>query len=463
VTELAPSRRRTVARFVREVARRDGLPGVSVAVVDADATLYADGFGSRDLESNAPATADTLYGVGSTTKSVTALAVFQLAERGDLALDDAVSDYLDVELPDDVTLGDLMSHASGLPSNGMANVLLGRLTDVGASPVPLSDWDDFYAHVEGAADDRIGGDPEPFFYYASGFTLLGKVIEAVTGRTYAEYVGERILGPLDMARATFDYEEFSADDDRMTPYVRGPDPRPAPFPAHELLYATGGLLVSVAELANYVRFHLNDGTFDGRTVLSSEWCKELHTPQVSTEGEMGMDAYGYGLMHQSFRNGTLIGHGGDAVVSTGYMGLHPTSGLGVVVGCNCSPGYGLGLLAQGILAAAAGADPLDSVGFFRDRRRAARHTGTYRSYRGIKTVRVEREGTRLELLVEGIAAGSEQRIPLIYDATEGDRTRYEAVLSTGRTATVTFVDREDATELVYERWRLYREDGQSDD
>jgi CubicO group peptidase (beta-lactamase class C family) len=147
VTELAPSRRRTVARFVREVARRDGLPGGSVAVVDADATLYADGFGSRDLESNAPATADTRLGVGSTTKSVTALAVFQRVDRGDLALDDAVSDYLDVELPDDVTLGDLMSHASDLPSNGMANVLLGRLTDVGASPVPLSDWYDLYAHV----------------------------------------------------------------------------------------------------------------------------------------------------------------------------------------------------------------------------------------------------------------------------------------------------------------------------
>lgn len=447
-----------IARFVRDVARRDGLPGVSVAVVDSDATLYADGFGSRDLESNAPATADTLYGIGSTTKSVTALAVFQLAERGELALDDAVSAHLDVDLPDDVTLAGLLSHASGLPSNGMANVLLGRLTGVGLSDVPLADWDDFYAHVEDAAADRTDGEPEPFFYYASGFALLGKVVESVAGRPYAEYVDEEIFGPLDMDRATFDPEAFEADDDRMTPYVAGSDPRPAPFPAHELLHATGGLLVSVAELANYVRLHLNGGRFDGRTVLSPEWCERLHEPRIETGGEMGIDAYGNGLMHQPFLGGALVGHGGDAVVSTGYAGFHAESGLGVAVGCNCSPGYGLVRLAEGVLTAATGAAPVESVEFFRRRRRAARLTGTYRSRRGIKTVRVEREGARLELSVAGIAAGSERRIPLTYEGTEGSRTRYRATLSSGRTAAVTFADREDATELFYERWRLYRDD-----
>lgn len=461
MTDLTPSQRRKLERFVRDAIRRDGIPGLSVAVVDANGTRYAGGFGSRDLKANEPATAETLYGIGSTTKSVTALAVVQLAERGALSLDDSVSAHLDVELPDDITLADLLSHASGLPSNGMANVLLGRLTDVGESPVPLGDWDDLYAHVEDAVTDRTVANPEPFFYYASGFALLGKIVESAAGRPYAEYVDERIFTPLNIERATFDYGAFLADDDRMTPYLGGPEPQPARFPAHDLLYATGGLLVSVTELANLIRLHLNDGQFDGRSLLSPEWCETLHEAQTDTGGEMGMAAYGHGLMHQPFLDGTLIGHSGDAVVSTGYMGFHPATGLGVAVGCNCSPGYSLSLIAKGVLAAAVGADPVESVAFFRNRQRADRFTGTYRSYREIETVHVERDDARLELLVEGIASGSERRLPLTYDGTEANRTRYQAHLPTGETATVTFVEGEGATEMFYERWRLYRDNADS--
>lgn len=73
--------------------REGKMPGLSIAVVKNGETLYDKGFGSRDLEKNLPATPDTLYGIGSITKSFVAIAIMQLVERGLLKLDDPVSKH----------------------------------------------------------------------------------------------------------------------------------------------------------------------------------------------------------------------------------------------------------------------------------------------------------------------------------------------------------------------------------
>jgi CubicO group peptidase (beta-lactamase class C family) len=87
-----------VERYVPEFMREGKIPGFSIAVVKEGEVVYAEGYGVRDLSRSTPATYDTLYGIGSCTKSFVALAIMQLAEKGKLKLDDPVSEYVPLKI-----------------------------------------------------------------------------------------------------------------------------------------------------------------------------------------------------------------------------------------------------------------------------------------------------------------------------------------------------------------------------
>src|SRR6056297_66176 len=117
---LSEERVADVESFVVDWMTEHDVPGASVAIVDGDETVYAKGFGARNLAAGAPATSETLYTLGSCSKTVTALAIMQLVERGRIELDDAISDYLPVldDVPGEpVTVEQLLSHTSGLPDD----------------------------------------------------------------------------------------------------------------------------------------------------------------------------------------------------------------------------------------------------------------------------------------------------------------------------------------------------------
>lgn len=446
---------RAVTEFVRDVLVTDGVPGLSVSLVDRNGAIFSKGFGARDLTSNEPATPATLFGIGSTTKSFTALTVQSLCDDGLMSVDDPVTDYLPVSFSEKVTIHHLLSHTSGAPSNGMANVLLSRLTDVGEIGVPMSDRADFIEHVNEAIESTIHEPGSQFFYYASGFTLLGMVIEEVTGNSYRQVVDERVLGPLGMDRSTFDRATFESTDDRMTPYAPSPDGyRKAPFPFHDLIDATGGLQASVDELSTYLRMFLNDGSVDGTTVVSPDRIDEMGTAHADTDGEMGVHGYGYGLMIDELGGRRLVGHSGDAVVSTGYVGFLPDAGYGLALGCNTSPPFKLNLLGKALLAIAVGDDPTETVPYFGRRRRFAGLTGTYEAHRGTKRVQVSQRGAQLSLELEGMVSSS--TVPLVLDEATPERVRFDALQPSATPMSVEFVETDGGVDLLMERWHLHR-------
>lgn len=453
--EFTPETEERVRTFLRDVVARDRVPGLAVALVDRDKTVFADGVGARDRARNDPATPETLFGIGSTTKSVTALTVLSLVDDGHLSLDDPVVSYLPVAFDERVTLHHLLSHTSGAPSNGMANVLLSRLTGVAELGVPMSDRAEFLAHVNEAIDERSFEPGSRFHYYASGYTLLGMIIEAVTDSSYRSAVSERVLDPLGMARTTFDREAFDADPDRMTPYAPSAEGHEsAPFPFHDLIDATGGVLAPVDELAAYVRMFLNEGVHEGTRVVSTEAIESMRTIHADTAGEMGVDGYGYALMIDTLAGETLVGHGGDAVVSSGYVGFLPDLGWGVAIGCNTSPPFKLNLLGNALLAIVCGETPTDAVPYFGRRARFAELAGTYESHRGTKCVRAVPEGARLSLEIKGMVEST--RVPLVPQSIEPARVTFDAVQTSATPMTVEFTERDGQTELRMERWHLRR-------
>ncbi len=448
---LSPDRADEIAAFVRDWLADADVPGASVAVVTPDETVYADGFGSRDLADNRPATADTVYGVGSVTKSFAALAVLRLRDRGVLALDDAVGDYAGVDLRNDgdpVTLHELLTHSSGLPSLGVSETLIARQAGIGEVGVPLGDRDDFHAHVSGA-DDEFAPRGDRFMYCNTGFTLLGEVVEAVTGTPFAEHVDAAILDPLGMDRSTFDADEFRDREDRMTPYFLDDGPEPTDLPVRELSEAPGGLLAPVTDLARYVRFQLNGGTLDGREIVAADSLAEAHRGHVETDDG---DRYGYGWFRTDALGGT-VGHSGSIGVSSAYVGFLDGGDLGVAVAANASPDHALSAVGHGVLAAVRGDDPRDEVPLFARRDRFDAVTGDYETYRGVREATVERDGEVLRLeFTDAFGGDGIALVPADPRATE-----FFALSASGDRKSVAFeVGENGGVDCFYDRWRLHK-------
>ncbi|SDQ35704.1 serine hydrolase [Natronobacterium texcoconense] len=445
--------------FLRDRLHEDGLPGLSLAVTDGDETVYARGYGSRDLASNEPATPETVYGIGSVSKSFAALATAQLVDDGTLDYDDHVTDHLEIDVPDDVTIHHLLSHTSGYPSLAVSEALIARQLEVGEAGVPLGSLADVRAHLEGARDE-IAGDPgDRWMYCNTGYTLVGEVIEAVTGQSYTDYVTSEILEPLGMDRSTYDGDVFESFADRMTPYFRGDeeddgdaDIEPAALPIREQSAAAGGVLAPVTDLAKYLRLHLNEGVAaDGeeRRLVGTEPLEQCYGEYAETPS----GPYGYGWRTREVAGRELIGHGGSIVVSTAYAGFAPGEDLGIALLANGSPGYGLAELGKGVFAALVGEEPQE-IPFFARRRRLEELAGEYETYRGIKEAEVQVEGGTLRLRVGGpIEEGSwTPLVPVDLEAGE-----FYAPTMAGNRQPVTFERDGDDPSLYVDRWRLHQQ------
>ncbi len=376
------------------------VPGVSVAVVDGDGECYAAGFGARDLETNAPATPDTLYGMGSTTKPVTSLAVMQLVEEGLLALEDHVDEYVDhfAGAPGDpITIGELLSHTSGMPSTPTE---LWSQTHVGY-PAGIADEADFERFVRESTGFR-DVEEQRFFYYNTGYNVLGQVIEAVDGRTYAEYVGEEIFEPLGMDRSSFSRETLDVDEDAMTGYRPGDaddPPETATLPVHDLRDPSGGMISSVRELSRFLQAMMTDGSRDGTRLCSRQTVDLIQQGRSVFRTFLDGTAtrYGHGWMRRPLGGDEVIGHDGGKIVSTAYVGYLADAGYGVVVACNTPadpPNLGMAILAL------VNDDPKTAVRPLAFEEKCEAVTGTYASYRENQSVTVERTEQGLLLTLE---------------------------------------------------------------
>lgn len=461
-SSLSTTTRREVESFVSEWVRESHVPGASVAVVDESGVAYAEGFGSRNRATNAAATTETLYGIGSCTKSVTAVAVMRLVEAEALSLSDPVSTYLphlEGVSGEPVTLHELLTHSSGMPSDGNLSALLTQLTGRGDGDpgVPLGSDADFRRHVEAAAGERLT-DRDRFFYYNTGYTLLGMVVEAVTGRAYADYVTDEVLEPLGMTRSCFSRATFEAADDRMTPYnLADGTPEEGALAFDERLYAPGGMLSSVSELATYVRLYLDGGRVDGTELLSPESVERMTTLHATREDYLDGRAlgYGYGLSSEAFLGDTLVGHGGMMGTTTAYFGVLEEAGVGVAVACNTAPERHPTAVGKAVLALVHGDDPSETVPAYMLDAKAEPIVGEYAAHRGVRTATVEQTDGGLTITADD--PGWSMTYHAVPETLDPADHRYYTVTATGKRVPVEFRVTDDDVSLLLERWRLHRQ------
>lgn len=400
--ELSQDQWRDFEGLVSKLMQNSRIPGLSIAVVRDEEIVYKKGFGARNKEKNLAATPDTLYGIGSCTKSFTALGILRLVEQGKLQLDDPVGNYLPIQIrqkDEPITIHHLLTHSSGIPNLGSAETLIRRHCDIGETWVPLASEEDLYRFVNEAQSEVVKDPGEHFFYFNTGYALLGEIIETVSDMSYPEYIRTHFLEPLQMERSTFLETKYQERDDTMTPYFQKEDAvKPTAHPFDKFIYAAGGLLSSVSELTHYLTFLLREGEYNDSRLINPASLERAFSLHITRPRRFyGKEGYGYGWgITKNFFNKTMISHGGSTGVSSAYLAFIPELNMGVATAANVGDGKG-SVLSEAIFAMAMGKDPQTVLPPLQVQKKLQQFTGDYASYKDIHKVSISLKQGMLHL------------------------------------------------------------------
>jgi D-alanyl-D-alanine carboxypeptidase len=312
--------------YVRENMRATGAPGMALALTDRERLLGIQTYGYADLASQKPITPETLFEIGSVTKSFTALLLLQEWEGGRLDLEVPIDHYLPwfrvQSSYDPITPHHLLSHTGG--------IICGS---------------EFSTEARGAVwalrDTITGAPPGTFFHYSNdGYKVLGLVLEALVGAPYGEIVQQRILDPLGM-RATAPVITHDTRRRLAVGYTEFYDDRPpqadrslVPATWFETGTADGSIASTPADMAIYLRTLMARGQHRGAELVSAAAFRRMIEPVIATGDGVHGESYGYGLTIEEEDGHCLIGHSGGMVGYCCHVLVDLDAGLGVVVMVN---------------------------------------------------------------------------------------------------------------------------------
>jgi D-alanyl-D-alanine carboxypeptidase len=301
--------------YVGRQVEAKGIVGLSLAILRDGKIVFARGYGKSCLDPSTPVGIDTPFAIGSVTKQFTAACVLLLQEQGKLSVRDKVAKYFPhLTRADDITLYDLMTHASGYPDYYPLDFVDRRLTRPIEPDQLLKEY----------ATRKLDFEPGARWSYSNtGYVLLGRVVEKVSGKSLGQFLEEHILKPLGMEHTFFEPDRA---DKRLargyTTFALG-DPEPAPHEANGWLYAAGGLYSTASDLARWDR-----ALIEGK-VLKPRSCQVMTTARRLTSGKI--KEYGCGLGIGSRDGEVFLWHGGAVSGFLAYNALLPRTDSAVIV------------------------------------------------------------------------------------------------------------------------------------
>ncbi len=310
-----------------------GVPGVAVAVVQGNRTVYSGGFGVLGVRDNRPVTPQTVFGIGSVTKSFTATAAAMLVDEGLLNWDDKVRTALpnfhlrDGQATLNCTLKDLLTHRTGLPRHDA----LWYRSDLGRD-----DMIGRLRHLESSAPFR-----DRFQYSNLMYMVAGRLIGAASATTWEAFVQRRILQPLKMSRTFFE-EAPKTESNVAQPHRLGPSDVALAVPPYTG-WAVGPALSMCStadDMSRWLEAHLAAGHGDRQTIFPDEVLKSLHQPVVTVPTrptlENPLSAYALGWFAQTYRGRLMVHHVGSIDGYYSLVAFLPFEDIGIVVLTNRS-------------------------------------------------------------------------------------------------------------------------------
>jgi CubicO group peptidase (beta-lactamase class C family) len=301
---------------------RAGSPGCAVGVSEAGQVVHTKGYGMANLEYGIRIWPTTVFESGSVAKQYTAAAIALLAQEGRLSIDDAVRKYVP-ELPDfgtPILIRHLLNHTSGLRCQWPMLRLAGRPPGEAVHTIPeILELVSHYKELNFKPGDE-------FLYNNAAFTLLGVIVERVSGKSLKAFSQERLFGPLGMTRTQW-REDFTAIvPNRATAYQLMPGGTFRANMPFTNVIGNGGLLTTVGDLLIW-----NDN-LDRPRVGGQDLADRLQTRGKLNDGvEI---EYAQGLYVTRYRGVREVSHGGATAGYRAFLARFPDQGLSVAVLCN---------------------------------------------------------------------------------------------------------------------------------
>ncbi|MYM23894.1 serine hydrolase [Duganella sp. FT135W] len=313
------------------------VPGLSIVVVNDKGVVYEKGFGVREIGKPGKVDMHTMFGMMSTTKAMTALALAMLVDEGKLAWDDPVIKYLpklrlpNTYLTEHVTIRDTLRHSSGVQDADFlwaredmdTQEVLRRLEYVPATAALRSD----------------------FVYNNVMYQVAGQVIEAVSGKRWEDFIATRIMAPIGMSEsAPTMLKMLAAKRTNVSiPHAEIDGVvRTVPDSSVDIVPAAGAAWSNAHDAGKWLAFLLAGGKVNDKQLVSEANFKELFTPQLAVQQEQfgypttaltkpHFTAYGFGWFLQDYRGQFVAMHTGSMNGRTSIIGLLPDAKLGVYI------------------------------------------------------------------------------------------------------------------------------------
>lgn len=318
--------------FITMKANEFKIPGVAIGVFTDDREIYAC-HGVTSIENPLPVDQDTLFILGSVTKTFTATTLMRLVAEGKVKLDAPVRQYVpELKLADEqsaktITVQNLLNHTSGLDWR---------------VDVDSGEGDDALAReVAKLAELKLIAPPGTRASYSqAGFDLIGRIIEKVTGKTYEQAVASLLFEPLELSHSLFSRDDVmtrrfavghNRDENGRLSIAR-------PWKHWRSNNPGGGLASSAADQIRWARFHLSDGhSINGTRVLAAEVLHQMQEQTVTLRGSSLGDAFGICWFLREVDAVRTIGHGGSANGQFAELLIVPERNFAVVSLSNSDP------------------------------------------------------------------------------------------------------------------------------
>ena len=314
---------RAIDTFARKLMEARGTPGLTLAVTTDQSLLYAGTYGHSDLKAGIRVDQDTLFQIGSISKSFTAIGLLQLLEKGIVDLEEPVQSYLpwfevQSRYPP-IHVHHLLTHSAGLPANR------DNLTHSPLMVVALRD------------QETAWPPGERFFYSNVGYQTLHFILERLADRPYGDFIQTNILDPLGMSksRPIISLESRSG---QAVGYIPPYDDRPhhvsrplAEAPHFEYRIGDGSIQSTAKDVAAYIRMLLNNGQGPTGRLISAKAFERFSTAHIQIREKLG---YGYGIRVAEKRGSKVLEHSGGMVGFSAYLQADLANGIGAVVLAN---------------------------------------------------------------------------------------------------------------------------------
>jgi CubicO group peptidase (beta-lactamase class C family) len=318
-----------------------GAPGLAISIVQDDEIKYSKGFGTKTINRNDPVDSNTLFAIGSITKSFTAIALAMLVDEGKIDWDDKVIKYVhyfqlyDPYVTSTFTIRDLLTHRSGLKE-----VSGGTL----------------WYHSDLSREDIIKGlkylDPVTEFrtrpaYQNTMFLVASKVIEAVAGESWDDFVRKRIFEPLGMVNTVTSQAERRVSQNISNPHIKNEEFKIVTIEQEKMdnMAPAGSIYSSANDMARYMNFLLNNGINGHDTMMSRTVFNEIFKPQFHFQsfGEPihnEFTSYGFGWWLTPKNGNKIVDHSGGVDGMVANLIMVKNRKFGVIVLTNSSAAGG---------------------------------------------------------------------------------------------------------------------------